>query len=213
MMRVTNPRAARGYSLLEVLITMFVIAIGLLGLVGLQARALTAEVEAAARGQALLLVNDMADRMAANLNTVKNPSGSDTYNQQSGGTKVVFGTDYSNSCVTGNPTSLSDQATCCKTTATTGGTKNSVAESDICEWDLALKGIGETTGSASKVGGISGARGCVFLQATNVYEIDVVWQGRDATGAVASDLTCGNTAITTRRRAVSRRVWVTDLDG
>jgi type IV pilus assembly protein PilV len=215
MMRITTLPGARGYSLLEVLITMFVIAIGLLGLVGLQARALTAEVEAAARGQALLLVNDMADRMAANLNAVKNPSGSNTYDQQSGGiggTKVVFGTDYSNSCVTGNPSSLSAQAACCKTTAQSG-TKNSVAESDICEWDLALKGIGETTGSAAKVGGISGARGCVFLQATNVYEIDVVWQGRDATGAVASDLTCGNTAITARRRAVSRRVWVTDLDG
>lgn len=212
MRRTHRPTLARGYSLLEVLITMFVIAIGLLGLVGLQARALTAEVEAAARGQALMLVNDMADRMQANLNSVKNPVGNATYDQVSGGSKIVFGTEYTNSCVTLNPTSLSAQAACCKTTAQSG-TKNSVAESDLCEWDLALKGIGETTGGAAKVGAMANARGCVFLQATNVYEIDVVWQGRDATGAVASDLTCGNTAITTGRRGVSRRIQVADLDG
>lgn len=209
---VRRPALARGYSLLEVLITMFVIAIGLLGLVGLQARALTAEVEAAARGQALMLVNDMADRMQANLNSVKNPVGNATYDQVSGGSKIVFGTGYTNSCITSNPTSLSAQAACCKTTAQSG-TKNSVAESDICEWDLALKGIGETTGGAAKVGAMSNARGCVFLQATNVYEIDVVWQGRDAMGAVATDLTCGDTAITTGRRGVSQRIRVADLDG
>lgn len=212
MSRIHGPLPARGYSLLEVLITMFVIAIGLLGLVGLQARALTAEIEAAARGQALMLVNEMADRMEANLAQVKNPSGNATYDQKSGSTKVVFGTSYTNACVTNNASNLSNQALCCKTTAQ-GGTKNSVAESDICEWDLALKGIGETTGGAAKVGAMAGARGCVFLQATSVYQIDVVWQGRDNTGAVASDLTCGDTAITTRRRGVSRRIWVADLDG
>lgn len=212
MSRIRVPLPARGYSLLEVLITMFVIAIGLLGLVGLQARALTAEVEAAARGQALMLVNDMADRMEANLAQVKNPAGNATYNQVSGSNKVVFGTGYTNACVTNNAASLSNQALCCKTTAQ-GGTKNSVAESDVCEWDLALKGIGETTGGAAKVGAMAGARGCVFLQATSVYQIDVVWQGRDNTGAVASDLTCGDTAITARRRGVSRRIWVADLDG
>ena len=212
MSRSHGPLSARGYSLLEVLITMFVIAIGLLGLVGLQARALTAEVEAAARGQALMLVNEMADRMEANLAQVKSPVGNATYDQQSGGTKRVFGTGYTNACVTNNASNLSNQALCCKTTAE-GGTQNSVAESDICEWDLALKGIGETTGGAAKVGAMAGARGCVFLQATSVYQIDVVWQGRDNTGAVASDLTCGDTAITTRRRGVSRRIWVPDLNG
>jgi type IV pilus assembly protein PilV len=212
MSRIRRPLPARGYSLLEVLITMFVIAIGLLGLVGLQARALTAEVEAAARGQALMLVNDMADRMEANLNSVKGPVGNATYDQQSGGTKTVFGTAYTNACVTNNASSLSNQALCCKTTAQ-GGTKNSVAESDLCEWDLALKGIGETTGGAGKVGAMANARGCVFLQAASVYQIDVVWQGRDNTGAVASDLTCGSTAITSRRRGVSRRIYVADLNG
>jgi len=203
-----RPRAgAGGYSLIEVMITMFIIAIGLLGLAGLQARALTGEIEAASRGQGLLLANDMADRIAANLSAAKIPSGAATYDQKDGGgVLTVFGTDYSNSCITANPASLTAQAACCQT-------KSSQAEIDICEWDLALKGIAESSGSATKIGAMAGARGCVFLQSTNIYEIDVVWQGRDATGAVASDLTCGSTAITTKRRGVSRRLRVSDLDG
>jgi type IV pilus assembly protein PilV len=206
-MIVFKPRlAVAGYSLIEVMITMFIIAIGLLGLAGLQARALNGEIEAASRGQGLLLANDMADRMAANLSSVKIPAGAATYDQQSGGVVTVFGTGYTNTCITGNPASLSDQATCC-------AAKSSQAEIDVCEWDLALKGIAESSGGATKVGAMAGARGCVFLQAANIYEIDVTWQGRDATGAVASDLTCGATAITERRRGVSRRLRVSDLDG
>lgn len=193
-----------GYSLIEVLITMFIIAIGLLGLVGLQARALNAEIESASRGQAMLLVNDLADRMMANLSAVKNPSGASTYSMAG----TTFGTGYTNSCVTANPSNLSAQASCCASKGTT-------AEADLCEWDLALKGIGETSGGTNKIGAMTEARGCVFLQdATNrVYQIDVVWRGRDNTGAVPSDLTCGNTAITAQRRGVSRRFRVADLDG
>ncbi len=196
--------AQRGYSLLEVLITMFIIAIGLLGLAGLQARALNAEIEAASRGQAMLLVNDLADRMMANLSAVKNPSGASTYDM----TGTTYGTGYTNTCVSSNSTSLSGQASCCANKSTT-------AEADLCEWDLALKGIGESSGSANKIGAMAQARGCVFLKdATNrIYEIDVVWQGRDSTGALPSDLTCGSTAITAQRRGVSRRFRVADLDG
>ena len=204
-----------GFSLIEVMITMFVLAVGLLGLAGLQARALTGEIEAASRGQALLLVNDLADRMAANLASVKIPSITNvaTYNLHSGAltaatvstvfdsashTRVVLGTGSTNSaCAT---------AACC-------AAKLSTAARDFCEWDLALKGISESSGSATSIGAMAGARGCVFLQATNVYEINVVWQGRDGTGAVAADLTCGSTAITTNRRGVSRRLRVADLDG
>lgn len=203
-----TPRvSAGGYSLVEVMIAMFVIAIGLLGLAGLQARALNAEIEAASRGQGLLLASEMADRIAANLSTAKIPSGAATYDQQSGGVLTVFGTGYTNSCITANPSSISAQAACCKT-------RSSTAEVDLCEWDLALKGIAESS-SGAKVGAMSGARGCVFLQtaASNIYEVDVVWQGRDNTGAVASDLTCGSTAITSRRRGVSTRFRVADLDG
>lgn len=58
--------AQRGTTLLEVLITIVILAIGLLGLAGLQARLQVSEMEAYQRAQALILLNDMASRIAAN---------------------------------------------------------------------------------------------------------------------------------------------------
>lgn len=52
--------------MLEVLITLVILAIGLLGLAGLQSRLQASEMEAYQRSQALVLVNDMASRIAAN---------------------------------------------------------------------------------------------------------------------------------------------------
>jgi len=54
----------RGASLIEVLVTMVIIAFGLLGIVGVQARLQVSEMESFQRSQALLLLNDMANRIA-----------------------------------------------------------------------------------------------------------------------------------------------------
>lgn len=55
-----------GATLLEVLIAMVVMAFGLLGLAGLQLRLQVSEIEAYQRSQALMLLQDMAHRMAGN---------------------------------------------------------------------------------------------------------------------------------------------------
>ncbi len=56
----------RGVSLIEVLVTILILAIGLLGMAGLQVRLQHSEMEAYQRSQALLLLNDMANRIATN---------------------------------------------------------------------------------------------------------------------------------------------------
>ena len=56
----------RGFSLIEVLVTIAILMIGLLGLAALQTNATVAEFEAYQRSQALVLVQDMADRISAN---------------------------------------------------------------------------------------------------------------------------------------------------
>ncbi len=56
----------RGTSMLEVLITIVILAIGLLGLAGLQSRLQASEMEAYQRAQALILLNDMASRITSN---------------------------------------------------------------------------------------------------------------------------------------------------
>lgn len=57
-----------GLTLIEVLVTIVIVAVGLLGLVGLQTRLQVAQVEAYQRAQAVLLVNDMASRISINRN-------------------------------------------------------------------------------------------------------------------------------------------------
>lgn len=52
--------------MLEVLVTLVILAIGLLGLAGLQSRLQASEMESYQRAQALVLLNDMASRIAAN---------------------------------------------------------------------------------------------------------------------------------------------------
>jgi type IV pilus assembly protein PilV len=56
----------RGASLVEVLVAMVILAVGLLGLVGLQARLHVLQMESYQRAQALILLTDMANRVALN---------------------------------------------------------------------------------------------------------------------------------------------------
>jgi type IV pilus assembly protein PilV len=63
-----SSHAQRGASMIEVLVTMVIIAFGLLGMAGLQMRMQVSEMESYQRSQALLLLNDMANRIAANRN-------------------------------------------------------------------------------------------------------------------------------------------------
>jgi type IV pilus assembly protein PilV len=59
-------RNQQGVTLIEVLVSIIIVVIGLLGLAGLQARATLGELEALQRAQALVLLQDMVDRISAN---------------------------------------------------------------------------------------------------------------------------------------------------
>ena len=65
-MRVLKQASQRGFSLIEVMVTIAILMIGLLGLAALQTNATVAEMEAYQRSQALVLVQDLADRISAN---------------------------------------------------------------------------------------------------------------------------------------------------
>ena len=61
-------RKQDGITLVEVLVTMVILAIGLLGLVGLQARVQVLQIESYQRAQAVMLLEDLAGRIANNRN-------------------------------------------------------------------------------------------------------------------------------------------------
>lgn len=58
----------RGATMIEVLVTLVIVTFGLLGMAGLQARLQASEMESYQRSQALMLLNDMANRIAVNRN-------------------------------------------------------------------------------------------------------------------------------------------------
>lgn len=60
------PARQRGTSMIEVLVSIVIVVLGLLGLAGLQSHATLAEMESFQRSQAILLVQDMVDRINAN---------------------------------------------------------------------------------------------------------------------------------------------------
>lgn len=63
-----SARHQHGTSLIEVLVTIVILGFGMLGLVGLQSRLQLSEMEAYQRAQALILLDDMAQRISANRN-------------------------------------------------------------------------------------------------------------------------------------------------
>lgn len=70
-MNVSRQRTGRhehGIVMLEALITIVILAFGILGLAGLQAKMQAAEMESYQRSQALVLLEDMASRLNANRN-------------------------------------------------------------------------------------------------------------------------------------------------
>ncbi len=68
MLSRATPRSARqqGTSLVEVLVTLLILAIGLLGVAGLQGKMSLAEMESFQRSQAVLALTDMAEMISAN---------------------------------------------------------------------------------------------------------------------------------------------------
>ena len=70
--RISMPRKVRGVSMLEVLVAIFILTVGLLGTASMQAQMQTTQVESYQRAQAIVLLQDMVDRVNANRKDVVN---------------------------------------------------------------------------------------------------------------------------------------------
>lgn len=182
-----NNRYGRGFTMIEILVTVVIVAIGLLGLGALQVRVQQAELEAYQRIQALTLLSDIVDRINANRQTAR------CYAFTSAGGVPYLGTPGDSHL--GAPTctgygSVSTQV---------------LAVNDMTAWDGFLNGNSETQGG-NAVGAMIGARGCVsFDPTTNTYTVAVAWQG--IADLPAPTVSCANNlyGAETKRRVV----WTT----
>jgi type IV pilus assembly protein PilV len=152
-----------GFGLIEVLIALVVFAVGLLGVAGLQIRAQQMELDAYQRAQAMILLQDMVDR----LNT--NREARNCYPDVVQAMVPPF-----------VGTGAAPLGKC--TTAGVSATQLR-AEEDLKEWDAMLRGATELR-SGANVGTMAGARGCITVDALGqIYSITVAWQGEIATRA------------------------------
>lgn len=178
-----------GISLIEVLVSMLIVAFGVLGLAALQARAMNSEFESYQRSQAVILADDMVERIRMNrtaMGSFKNISNS---TDGSGYLGTAGSGSYTLDC------SAPGQAV-----------------ADLCAWNGLLQGAAQKNSSNASIGAMIGARGCITYDPTTevtgvpdsgLFTVTVVWQGGQDT--VVPSANCGNGlyGTETKRRAVS----------
>jgi type IV pilus assembly protein PilV len=168
-----------GFTMLEVLVSLLIAVFGLLGLIGLQTQAQVAEFESYQRAQALVLVNDMVDRI--------------TFNRVSDASGYVIGWRcYIVSTASDEYLGAANTATPVCADSTITGDAKTRSDADLAAWNSLLQGTAETvTASGANVGGLLGARGCITRDDTSgVIRVSVAWQGMAPT--VASADTCAS---------------------
>jgi len=178
--------------MIEVMVALVILLFGLLGLAGVSSRANMAEMESYQRVQALLLLQDMADRLNANRKVAA------CYYNSATGVQVGTGSTTLPTCAAG--TAL----------------QQAQAVADLSAWDGMLKGQSEQVAGAKR-GAMIGAVGCVMQSdaATNVYMVAVAWQGLQPTFAPkladgATAFPCGSGAFGDERlhRVVTTKVRI-----
>jgi type IV pilus assembly protein PilV len=189
---MNRPRIAcheRGVSLVEVLVTVVILAFGLLGIAAFQAKAQVGSIEAYQRAQAIVLMQDMRARLTGN-------------------------PDHAADYVTDTPLGTNDAAAADCNTEAAGADRDKCEWSHALKGAALTESVQANSSSTA----VLGARGCIEqLQASDpssgvcqpgIYRITVAWQGFHAT--VAPALACGRKEYgdDSNRRAVSVRVAI-----
>jgi len=211
-MLAPNNRDESGFGMVEVLVSLIILMIGLLGLAGLMIQGQRSEMESYQRVQALTLLQDMVARINVNRNaagcyaftpdTIPNPATSTTY--------LGTGSTYTPVC---NLASATAQ-------------QQAQAVADMTAWNSLLLGAAEKSG-ANSVGVMVGARGCInydddnlltdstgaTIAGSGIYTVSVVWQGLGDTFANTT-LLCGNGnyGSEAKRRVVSMPIRIGSIN-
>lgn len=151
-----NRRASAGFTLVEVMVTVFVVAIGLLAAAALQAVAKKAAVDAVQRTTASVLAQDILERMRSN------PAQITAYAAQ------------------GSELKTAPSATDCGSGPCTA---EQLVSYDLAEWVQGLEGAAETiqeNGSNVVSGGLRSPVGCIRQSGVDAVEIVIAWRGMTA---------------------------------
>lgn len=194
-------RSQRGFTLLEVLISLLILLIGLLGIAVLMLKGQRASFEGYQRQQALAMAQEMAEKIRSNQGAAAAYVTGTTEGPNMPGRGGLF-TTYQ---------ALSDAGKC----LTADCDAAHIAQNHVATWDGVLVGASETkdkdTPTPFRAGGIIGARGCVERPdaAQPIFWVSVAWQGEGDTvapDATASACGAGLYGTAARRRLVTLSV-------
>lgn len=164
----TLQRRTGGFALVESMVTVVVVAFGLLGVAGLVSRSFNTEVEAVQRAQAAMLLQDMVTRIEGNrANAAAYVTGDAGITGYVSTTTEAGHTAYSfASCDPAAP----------------------IVERDQCAWGELLAGGNERI-DGGNTAVLVGAIGCVHeIDAFNrIYAVSVAWEGSTAGAAPIVD--------------------------
>jgi type IV pilus assembly protein PilV len=171
---ISSQRIA-GFSLMEVLVAVFVLAVGVVSVAGLQVTAKRANFEAIQRSTATQLATEMIERMRANSTQLM------TYNANGGGMSLTGTT------LTAPPDC---EAAAC--------TPQQLANYDMSEFERALLGVAEQNG-ANNVGGLTLPIACITgpaplagpSAAPGNYTVTIAWRGLSRLTSPAAVSNCG----------------------
>lgn len=168
----------RGVSLLEVMITVIVVSVGLIGMAGLQVATKRAGFQASQRTLALTLANDMMQRITLN------PGNLAAY--ATGANPVGAGS------IASAPTK------CLGNAAAANCSGAQLVAWDLWEWEQRIDGTATLNKDASNAnaGGLVSPSGCVVINGAQVRVI-INWRGLVATTDPANaNTSCGTWAAT-----------------
>jgi type IV pilus assembly protein PilV len=178
----------RGVSLVEVLVTLVILAFGLLGVAGLQAKMSLAEMESYQRSQALIALTEMTERMSAN------PAQAANY--------VVAG-------IIGNGDNRPPDCT----TIAPGPTRDLCEWSNSLKGASETKSgtsVGGSLGAVGCITQIQAINTALGVCTAGIYQVSVAWQGMNPTAATPA-LACGQGtfgADEAKRRVIAAAVTV-----
>ena len=169
-------RGAKGFTIIEVMVSVIIFSIGLIGIAKLQVVSKQSNYDAVARITATGLAQDMLSRMRANpgeLLTYVSVSGANTVGRNS---------------ITSEPTpdcSSIGTGDICES--------DELANHDLWEFEEALDGAAEQDADGNSLGGLSQPTACISGPtdgSAGVYTIAIVWYGKTGLSSSSSS-TCG----------------------
>lgn len=185
-------RRQHGISMIEVLVTIVILAFGLLGIAVFQSKASVGSIESYQRAQAVILLDDMTARLQGN------PADSAAYVADDIGTGDARPSDCSNVAV-GAARDLCEWSNSLKGAA---------------ETDASNKNVGAMIGARGCVSQVQAPNPAAGVCTPGVYRVSVVWQGLHATQAPAAAMACGTGkyGAETYRRLIAADVTIPLLD-